>query len=470
MDDLEEWRNLRESLNVVGLSTEEQLNLFKIISIILHIGNIAVQSDRSDVAYIHSGTENESLANLEQAFHLLGLPNLEEFKKSVLRPKIKAGREFVTQQRNAKQVKEELSSLCTTLYEKSFGKLIDKINAMLDKSKKGNQNSLSSFKSTFIGVLDIAGFEIFETNGFEQLCINYTNERLQQFFNHHMFVLEQEEYSKEDIDWDFVNFGLDLQPTIDLIESSSDPIGILSCLDEECIMPRATDLTFTEKLMGLVAKNPNPKFIKSRFNSTADKDPLNSNLTNVLASSNDKFIATLFEEYRDTSSDATGKRRGVKRGAFRTVGQRHKELTSLMNQLQSTQPHFVRCIVPNPDKRPGVIDVKLVLDQLRCNGVLEGIRIARLGYPNRLPFIEFRQRYEVLTPGIIPSGYLDGRKACIRMLGALDLDESVYKIGLTKVFFKSGVLADLKNAGMNIFTRSSPTYRPTADRSFTKER
>ncbi|KAA1065110.1 hypothetical protein PGT21_025068 [Puccinia graminis f. sp. tritici] len=485
MDDLEEWKNLRESLNVVGLSTEEQLNLFKIISIILHIGNIAVQSDRSDVAYIHTGTENESLANLEQVFHLLGLPNLEEFKKSILRPKIKAGREFVTQQRNAKQVKEELSSLCTTLYEKSFGKLIEKINVMLDKSNKGNQNSLSSFKSTFIGVLDIAGFEIFETNGFEQLCINYTNERLQQFFNHHMFVLEQEEYSKEDIDWDFVNFGLDLQPTIDLIESSSDPIGILSCLDEECIMPRATDLTFTEKLMGLVAKNPNPKFIKSRFNSTAgfiiqhyaghveyrtegwlekNKDPLNSNLTNVLASSKDKFIATLFEEYRDSNSQSAGpvtggvnpdaaggqvtgggKRRGVKRGAFRTVGQRHKEqLTSLMNQLQSTQPHFVRCIVPNPDKRPGIIDVKLVLDQLRCNGVLEGIRIARLGYPNRLPFIEFRQRYEVLTPGIIPSGYLDGRKACIRMLGALELDESVYKIGLTKVFFKSGVLAELE--------------------------
>lgn len=487
MDDLEEWRNLRDSLNVVGLSDEEQFDWFKIISIILHIGNISVQSDRSEVAYIHTGQDNSSLANLEQAFHLLGLPSLEEFKKSILRPKIKAGREFVTQQRNAKQVKEELSSLCTTLYEKSFGKLIEKINSMLDKNNKGNQNSLSAFKSTFIGVLDIAGFEIFETNGFEQLCINYTNERLQQFFNHHMFVLEQEEYSKEDIDWDFVNFGLDLQPTIDLIESSSDPIGILSCLDEECIMPKATDLTFTEKLITLIDKNPNPKFIKTRFNSNAgfivqhyagqveyrtegwlekNKDPLNSNLTNVLAASNDKFVAKLFEEYRDPNSESTssptivpgginadgnalvpgiGRRRGVKRGAFRTVGQRHKEqLTSLMNQLQSTQPHFVRCIVPNPDKRPGVIDIKLVLDQLRCNGVLEGIRIARLGYPNRLPFIEFRQRYEVLTPGIIPSGYLDGRKACIRMLGALELDESVYKIGLTKVFFKSGVLAELE--------------------------
>ncbi|MBW0481798.1 hypothetical protein O181_021513 [Austropuccinia psidii MF-1] len=488
MNDLDEWRTLRESLNVVGLSQDEQFDLFKIISIILHIGNIIVHSDRSDVAYIQTSKDQDSLVHLEKAFHLLGLPNLEEFKKSVLRPKIKAGRELVTQQRNAKQVKEELSSLCTTLYEKSFGKLIDKINMMLDKNQKGLQNSLSAFKSTFIGVLDIAGFEIFEINGFEQLCINYTNERLQQFFNHHMFVLEQEEYSKEDIDWDFVNFGLDLQPTIALIESTSEPIGILSCLDEECIMPRATDVTFTDKLIGLMEKNANPKFIKSRFNSSTgfiiqhyagqveyrtegwlekNKDPLNNNLTNVLASSNDKFIASLFEEYRDdsnqdlglatrtataTSSDllptgpmAIGKRRVVKRGAFRTVGQRHKEqLTSLMNQLQSTQPHFVRCIVPNPDKRPGVIDVKLVLDQLRCNGVLEGIRIARLGYPNRLPFIEFRQRYEVLTPGIIPSGYLDGRKACIRMLGALELDESVFRIGLTKVFFKSGVLAELE--------------------------
>lgn len=491
MNDLEEWRSLKESLNVVGLTAEEQFDLFKIISIILHIGNIAITSDRSDVAYIQSPKDTSSLINLEKTSHLLGLPNLEEFKKSLLKPKIKAGREFVTQQRNAKQVKEELSSLCTTLYEKSFGKLIEKINYMLDKNQKLNSNTLSSAiaKSTFIGVLDIAGFEIFETNGFEQLCINYTNERLQQFFNHHMFVLEQEEYSREDIDWDFVNFGLDLQPTIDLIESTSDPIGILSCLDEECIMPKATDLTFTEKLIGFMDKNSNPKFIKSRFNSNSgfiiqhyagqveyrtegwlekNKDPLNTNLTNVLASSNDKFVAALFEEYREVSNDSggtitnntsnqdpvnsampgpggIGKRRGVKRGAFRTVGQRHKEqLSSLMNQLQSTQPHFVRCIVPNPDKRPGVIDVKLVLDQLRCNGVLEGIRIARLGYPNRLPFIEFRQRYEVLTPGIIPNGYMDGRKASIRMLGALELDESVYKIGLTKVFFKSGVLAELE--------------------------
>jgi myosin protein heavy chain len=143
------------------------------------------------------------------------------------------------------------------------------------------------------------------------------------------------------------------------------------------------------------------------------------------------------------------KKRGVKKGAFRTVGQRHKEqLSSLMAQLQATQPHFVRCIVPNSLKKPGRIDVPLVLDQLRCNGVLEGIRIARLGYPNRLPFLEFRQRYEILTPGLIPRGYMDGHQACARIVGSLEeplgLDESMYKIGTSKIFFKAGVLAILE--------------------------
>ena len=138
-------------------------------------------------------------------------------------------------------------------------------------------------------------------------------------------------------------------------------------------------------------------------------------------------------------------RRRVKKGAFRTVSQRHKEqLSSLMAQLQSTRPHFVRCIVPNSSKKPLKLDTPLVLDQLRCNGVLEGIRIARMGFPNRLPFIEFRQRYELLTPGILPRGYMDGRQACERMLNALELDKAMFKTGSTKVFFKAGVLADLE--------------------------
>lgn len=471
VDDQSEWNTLLEALNVVGFSTEEQKNLFRVVAAILQIGNIQLADDRSEQARITNA------AQVEKVCHVLGLSQ-QELNTALLRPRVKAGREWVTQARTRRQVIDEMAALCKTLYEKTFSNIVDRINQALDRPTS---------KSSFIGVLDIAGFEIFESNSFEQLCINYTNEKLQQFFNHHMFVLEQEEYARENIEWDFVNFGLDLQPTIDLIESTT-PIGVLSCLDEECIMPKATDLTFTEKLNSIwstnrdgTARDPagaaiaaekgiahgSTKYAPARFAQgftikhyagnveyrtdgwlEKNKDPLNDNLTRVMSESSDKYIASLFSEYSADDSIAPqagpGKRR-TKRGAFRTVAQRHKEqLTSLMAQLGSTQPHFVRCIVPNPDKKPGKMDVQLVLEQLRCNGVLEGIRIARLGYPNRLLFTEFRNRYEVLTPGIIPRGYMDGRKACQRMVEALELDRSTFKIGLTKIFFKAGVLAEME--------------------------
>ncbi|KAG8784773.1 hypothetical protein FRC15_002641 [Serendipita sp. 397] len=456
VDDREEWRSLQNALDVVGFNPNEQLDLFRIVAAILHIGNIDITSDRTDQAHIRNP------AQAEKVCHLLGI-SVQEFTRAVLRPRVLAGREWVTQARTRQQALDELGALCKTLYEKSFGALVDRINRALDRP---------SSKSTFIGVLDIAGFEIFETNGFEQLCINYTNEKLQQFFNHHMFVLEQEEYRRERIEWDFVNFGLDLQPTIDLIESSGQVIGILSCLDEECIMPRATDGTFTHKLNTLWTTDaqgeaPHPgksKYSPARFEQgfsvqhyagrveyrtdgwlEKNKDPLNDNLTRVLSNSTEKYIAGLFAEFSDGGGPDGSRKRILKKGAFRTVGQRHKEqLNNLMAQLQATQPHFVRCIVPNPYKRPGRVDVPLVLDQLRCNGVLEGIRIARLGYPNRLPFVEFRYRYEILTPGIIPRGYMEGRKACLRIVDALELDRATFKIGTSKIFFKAGVLAELE--------------------------
>ncbi|KAJ7430172.1 P-loop containing nucleoside triphosphate hydrolase protein [Mycena galericulata] len=467
VDDKEEWVVLKGALDTVGFTPAEQFDLFRIVAAILHIGNIEITSTRADDAVMPDPSQAERVC------HLLGIP-VAEFQRGVLRPRTLAGREWVSQARTKQQAIEELGALCKTLYEKSFGAIVDRINVALDRP---------SSKSTFIGVLDIAGFEIFEINAYEQLLINYTNEKLQQFFNHHMFVLEQEEYAREGIKWEYVNFGLDLQPTIDLIEASGTVIGVLSCLDEECIMPRATDLTFTNKLHSIWASGQEndqshpgrDKYQPTRFEQgfiikhyAADveyhtagwleknKDPLNDNLTRVLAASSDRYVASLFAEYADapvTSSGpggagnlfTAGKKRAMKKGAFRTVAQRHKEqLSSLMAQLQSTQPHFVRCIVPNSNKKPGRFDIPLVLDQLRCNGVLEGIRIARLGYPNRLPFVEFRQRYEVLTPGIIPRGYMDGREACRRMVKTLELDEAIFKIGTSKIFFKAGVLAELE--------------------------
>lgn len=290
-----------------------------------------------------------------------------------------------------------------------------------------------------------------------------------------MFVLEQQEYAREEIEWDYVDFGHDLQQTIELIEGSARaPIGILSCLDEECIMPKASDTTFLDKLNNLWKPSGgdsrsgpawgSSKYGTIRFNAgftvqhyagkveyrtdgwlDKNKDPLNSHITSVLAGSTNGFVAGLFAEYADQAVSESAYGRRVKTGAFRTVAQRHQEeLTKLMLQLDATEPHFVRCIVPNRFKQPGKIDVPLVLDQLRCNGVLEGIRIARRGYPNRIPFAEFRQRYGILTPDAFGRGYIDGREACQSMIVALELDRETVKLGTTKVFFKVGVLADLQ--------------------------
>lgn len=288
-----------------------------------------------------------------------------------------------------------------------------------------------------------------------------------------MFVLEQEEYGRERIDWQVVNFGLDLQPTIELI-GSMQPMGILATLDDACIMPKATDLTFLQRIkQDWISTDAKPiahagsKNLQStRFSNgfiikhyagrveyntegwlQKNKDPLNDSVASLLSRSIVPAIANLFSDYAELAQgqgpSLGGKR--VKRGVFRTSSQRHKEqLDSLIRQLQATQPHFVRCIVPNSIKKPRQMNVPLVLDQLRCNGVLEGIRIARLGYPNRLPFTEFRNRYEVLAPGVVPPGYMDGRKASVKIVEALALFPGSYKMGLTKIFFKAGVLAELE--------------------------
>lgn len=180
-----------------------------------------------------------------------------------------------------------------------------------------------------------------------------------------------------------------------------------------------------------------------------NRDPLSDPIAALLAHSTDQAVATMFSEYADVGADQVvaleGPRQRVRRGAFRTVGQRHKDqLSFLMAQLLETQPHFVRCIVPNEHKQPGRIDTPLVLHQLACNGVLEGIRIARLGFPNRVPFAEFRRRFELLAPRQPANVFVDGAEASRRILNALELDPHTYQLGLTKVFFKAGILATLE--------------------------
>jgi myosin protein heavy chain len=452
VSDKDEWNSLIEAFHVMGFKDEEQSAILKTIAAVLHLGNIKVirESRRADQAAL----EPDAIAQARKVGHLLGI-SADDFIKALLHPRVKAGREWVEKVQTPEQVSLSIDALAKGIYERGFGDLVDRINRQLDRTGAGADDS------HFIGVLDIAGFEIFEENSFEQLCINYTNEKLQQFFNHHMFVLEQEEYAREQIEWKFIDFGRDLQPTIDLIELPN-PIGIFSCLDEDSVMPKATDKSFTEKLHSLWDRKSSKYrrtlltqgFMLTHYAAEVEystsgwleknKDPLNDNATRLLAASTDKHIATLFADCADPDDEPGGPRSRVKRGLFRTVAQRHKEqLSSLMNQLHSTHPHFVRCILPNHKKRPKQFSAPLVLDQLRCNGVLEGIRIARTGFPNRLPFVEFRQRYEVLCNDL-PQGYLEGQVAAKMILDKLNLDRALYRVGITKVFFRAGVLAELE--------------------------
>ncbi|XP_078510790.1 myosin-10 isoform X3 [Lissotriton helveticus] len=463
--DKDNFQETMEAMHIMGFTHEEILSMLKVVSSVLQFGNVIFKKERNtDQASMPENTAAQKLC------HLLGM-NVMEFTRAILTPRIKVGRDYVQKAQTKEQADFAVEALAKATYERLFRWLVHRINKALDRTKRQG--------ASFIGILDIAGFEIFELNSFEQLCINYTNEKLQQLFNHTMFVLEQEEYQREGIEWNFIDFGLDLQPCIDLIERPvsikyANPPGVLALLDEECWFPKATDKTFVDKLVqeqGTHSKFQRPRQLKDkadfciihyagRVDYKADEwlmknmDPLNDNVATLLHQSSDKFVAELWkdvdrivglDQVAGMTETAFGSAYKTKKGMFRTVGQLYKEsLTKLMATLRNTNPNFVRCIIPNHEKRAGKLDPHLVLDQLRCNGVLEGIRICRQGFPNRIVFQEFRQRYEILTPNAIPKGFMDGKQACERMIRSLELDPNLFRIGQSKIFFRAGVLAHLE--------------------------
>uniref|UniRef100_A0A286XZ83 Myosin heavy chain 14 n=1 Tax=Cavia porcellus TaxID=10141 RepID=A0A286XZ83_CAVPO len=487
-----------ESLRVLGFTPEEITSMLRMVSAVLQFGNVILKSERNtDQATMPDNTAAQKLCRL------LGL-GVTDFSRALLTPRIKVGRDYVQKAQTKEQADFALEALAKATYERLFRWLVLRLNRALDRSPRQG--------ASFLGILDIAGFEIFQLNSFEQLCINYTNEKLQQLFNHTMFVLEQEEYQREGIPWTFLDFGLDLQPCIDLIERPANPPGLLALLDEECWFPKATDKSFVEKVAQ--EQGGHPKFQRPRhLRDQADfsvlhyagkvdykanewlmknMDPLNDNVAALLHQSTDRLTAEIWKDghgelpqasflgsfpalspgspgrccsashlpgggrlcsdvegivgLEQVSSLGDGPPGGrPRRGMFRTVGQLYKEsLSRLMATLSNTNPSFVRCIVPNHEKRAGKLEPRLVLDQLRCNGVLEGIRICRQGFPNRILFQEFRQRYEILTPNAIPKGFMDGKQACEKMIQALELDPNLYRVGQSKIFFRAGVLAQLE--------------------------
>ncbi|KRG02601.1 myosin heavy chain, muscle isoform X28 [Drosophila mojavensis] len=452
IDDSEEFQLADQAFDILGFTKQEKEDVYKITAAVMHMGGMKFKQRGREEQAEQDGEEEGGRVS-----KLFGCDTAELYK-NLLKPRIKVGNEFVTQGRNVQQVTNSIGALCKGVFDRLFKWLVKKCNETLDTKQK---------RQHFIGVLDIAGFEIFDYNGFEQLCINFTNEKLQQFFNHHMFVLEQEEYKKEGIDWAFIDFGMDLLACIDLIEK---PMGILSILEEESMFPKATDQTFSEKLtnthLGKSAPFQKPKPPKPgqqaahfaighyagvvAYNITGwlekNKDPLNDTVVDQFKKSQNKLLIEIFADHPGQSGGGEQAKggRGKKGGGFATVSSAYKEqLNSLMTTLRSTQPHFVRCIIPNEMKQPGMVDAHLVMHQLTCNGVLEGIRICRKGFPNRMVYPDFKMRYQILNPGGIV-GIEDPKKCGQLILESTTLDPDMYRIGHTKVFFRAGVLGQME--------------------------
>merc|ERR1719369_13305 len=344
------------------------------------------------------------------------------------------------------------------IYDRLFKWLIQKCNeTLIDPTMK---------KANFVAVLDIAGFEMFEYNGFEQISINFVNEKLQQFFNHHMFVVEQEEYVSEGIDWVMVDFGMDLQAAIIMFEK---PMGLWAILEEESLFPKATDKSFEEKLKASLGKLPiflkpqsktdkNAHFAISHYagivsyNVTGwlekNKDPVNDTVVEVMKSTSIcVLLPHLWADHPGqptTSPKEEGKKK--KKGGGKTVSSVYLvSLVDLMNTLYSCEPHFVRCLVPNNHKKPGEVEPPLIMHQLTCNGVLEGIRICMRGFPNRMLYPDFKMRYACLGQAEIASSS-DNKTAVYALMDKIGFDRERYRLGHTLVFFRAGALAGLEEA------------------------
>ncbi|NXU47681.1 MYH3 protein, partial [Turnix velox] len=299
INDQEELVATDAAIDILGFSPDEKMGIYKLTGAILHYGNMKFkQKSREEQA------EPDGTAEADKAAYLMGL-NSADLLKAFCCPRVKVGNEYVMKGQTVDQVHQAVSAISKSVYEKLFLWIVMRINQQLDTKQPRHQ---------FIGVLDIAGFEIFEFNSFEQLCINFTNEKLQQFFNHHTFVLEQEEYKKEGIDWEIIDFGMDLAACIELIEK---PMGIFSILEEECMFPKATDTSFKNKLydqhLGKSSNFQKPKPTKGKaeahfslvhyagtvdYNITGwlekNKDPLNETVVGLYQKSSMKILCNLY--------------------------------------------------------------------------------------------------------------------------------------------------------------------------------
>merc|ERR1711971_755242 len=453
IDDNEELEYTEDAFNVLGFGEEEKFDCYMLTAGVMTCGGIEFKTKGRD-----DQAECENVGPDSYPGKAAGVLKIDAFQmiKAFCKPRIKVGTEWVTKGQTCEQATNAVGGIARAIFDRVFKWLIEKCNdTLIDPTMK---------KSNFCAVLDIAGFEIFEYNGFEQISINFVNEKLQQFFNHHMFVVEQEEYVKEGIDWEMVDFGMDLAAAIIMFEK---PMGIWAILEEESLFPKATDKSFEEKLKASLGKLPvflkpqsktdkNAHFAISHYAGIVsynvtnwleeNKDPVNDSVVEVMKSqSTDALLILLWEDHpgQPTSTPKEEGKKKKKAGGKTVSSVYLVSLVELMTTLYSCEPHFVRCLVPNTHKKPGDVEPPLIMHQLTCNGVLEGIRICMCGFPNRMPYPDFKLRYSCLGQAAIKSSE-DNKTAVYALMDGIPFDRERYRLGHTLVFFRAGSLGALE--------------------------
>merc|ERR1739838_160706 len=456
IDDNEELEMTDAAFDIIGFSNQEKWDCYKITAGVMTSGQVEfVQKGRDDQA------EPGDLNFPTKVAACFGV-DTNAYLKAFCKPKIKVGAEWVTKGQTCAQATSGVGGIARASFDRLFKWLIIKCNeTLIDPTMK---------KNNFCAVLDIAGFEIFEYNGFEQISINFVNEKLQQFFNHTMFVVEQEEYVAEGVEWAPVDFGMDAAACITMFEK---PMGIWAILQEETLFPKATDKSFADKLQSGLGKLPN--FMKPQSKTDKDAhfacshyagivsynvtswleknaDPVNDTVVDVLKQGSNALMQYLWREHPGQSNppEESKDKKKKKGGSSKTVSSVYLvQLGELMTILHATEPHFIRCIVPNTHKQPLMVETVLIMQQLTCNGVLEGIRVCMLGFPNRMLYPDYKSRYAILGAKEIASSS-DNKVAVKALMEKIGFPVEKYQLGHTKVFFRAGALAYLEELRDNI--------------------
>ncbi|KQK09451.1 hypothetical protein BRADI_2g48076v3 [Brachypodium distachyon] len=434
IDDAEEYLATRNAMDTVGITEQEQEAIFRVVAAVLHLGNISFAKGREVDSSVLK--DDKSRFHLNTAGELL-MCDCEKLENALIKREINTPEGVITTTVGPNSATISRDGFAKQIYSRLFDWLVNRINASIGQDPSSDK---------LIGVLDIYGFESFKTNSFEQLCINFTNEKLQQHFNQNVFKMEQEEYTREQINWSYIEF-VDNQDVLDLIEKK--PGGIIALLDEACMFPKSTHETLSQKLYEKFKNHK--RFAKPKLSRTAftiqhyagdviyqsdhfldkNKDYVVAEHQELLNASRCSFVSVLFPPASEENTKSSKS----------SIATRFKmQLHELMETLSSTEPHYIRCIKPNSVLKPAIFENTNVLQQLRCSGVLEAIRISCAGYPTRKLFHDFLHRFRILAPEILKEKN-DEKVTCQKVLDKMGLQG--YQIGRTKVFLRAGQMAEL---------------------------